>query len=141
MTTIRKEEKPLFAYGTLMFPAVIKFVIGRSPEGQPAVLRGYRRLVVSGELFPALIAENKSDHSVEGVLYRSITAKEWKQLIAFEDDFYLLERVDVRCLGETIAAFAFVVPPSREFRISDKAWDPEEFRKTALERWLSPKEH
>ena len=45
------EHRPLFAYGTLMFPEIIQAVIGRVPDQQPAMIAGYRRLVVAGELF------------------------------------------------------------------------------------------
>jgi gamma-glutamylcyclotransferase (GGCT)/AIG2-like uncharacterized protein YtfP len=131
------EERLLFAYGTLMFPAIIHAVIGRIPGQRPAVIEGYRRLVVAGELFPALIANDESDESVEGVLYDNITPEEWKRLIAFEDPFYKLESVDVHCAGREVRAVAFILPPALNSLLSEKVWEPDAFRESFLERWAS----
>ena len=87
---------PLFAYGSLMFAPVIEFVIGRVPECCPAIIEGYRRLEVVGEVFPGIIKESGGD-KVEGVLYANICEAEWQRLTAFEDDFYEIEQVSVFC--------------------------------------------
>ncbi len=63
MTKVSYDGRPLFAYGTLMFPAVIKSVIGRIPDSRPAVINGYQRLKVAGELFPGLIREDSTSVS------------------------------------------------------------------------------
>ena len=115
MTEVSYDGRPLFAYGTLMFPAVIK---------------GYRRLKVAGELFPGLIREN--DERVEGLVYVDITRDEWERLTAFEDDFYELQKVTVDCLGTNVSALAYVVPPSRKSVLSDKVWNPDFFRENHL---------
>jgi gamma-glutamylcyclotransferase (GGCT)/AIG2-like uncharacterized protein YtfP len=135
MTEISCEGRLFFAYGTLMFPAVIKSVIGRVPDSRPAVIEGYRRLEVTGELFPGLIKEN--DESVEGLVYLDITRNEWERLTAFEDDFYELHEVGVNCLGNDARALAFVVPPSRESVLSDKTWNPEFFREHHLAEYAT----
>jgi hypothetical protein len=131
------EDSPLFAYGTLMFPTIIHAVIGRIPDQQPAMIEGYRRLVVAGELFPGLIANNEGGDSVEGVIYFNMSPKEWERLIAFEDPFYNLERVDVHCSGREISALAFVLPPALSSLLSEKVWEPGAFRVSFLERWAS----
>jgi gamma-glutamylcyclotransferase (GGCT)/AIG2-like uncharacterized protein YtfP len=130
MTGVSYDGRQLFAYGTLMFPAVIKSVIGRIPENRPAVIKGYRRLEVAGELFPGLIREN--DESVEGVVYANIGSDEWERLTAFEDDFYELQEVTVDCLGTNTGALAYVVPTSRKSVLSDKVWSPDFFRENHL---------
>ncbi len=113
-----------------MFPPVVQSVIGRVPAGHPAVVEGYRRLEVAGELFPGLIRE--TGHRVEGVLYLDISKDEWERLTAFEDDFYELEEVTVFSSGAVVQALAYVVPPSGSSILSEKLWDPESFRKNHL---------
>jgi len=121
---------PLFAYGTLMFPAIIESVIGRVPNSCPAMIKGYRRLEVAGESFPGLIKEK--DETVEGLLYVNISRDEWERLTAFEDDFYELQEVTVRSAGKDIKALAYVVPHSRKSILSDKVWHPDFFREHHL---------
>jgi gamma-glutamylcyclotransferase (GGCT)/AIG2-like uncharacterized protein YtfP len=127
---------PLFAYGTLMFEPVIKSVIGRVPEYCPAAIKGYRRLEVTGELYPGIIKESGGD-KIEGVLYSDISEAEWKRLTAFEDDFYELEQVSVLCSGAERLALAYVVPPSRRFILSGKVWSAEFFREHYLRRFFA----
>jgi gamma-glutamylcyclotransferase (GGCT)/AIG2-like uncharacterized protein YtfP len=122
--------RPLFAYGTLMFAAVIKSVIGRVPDNCSAVIKGYRRLEVAGESFPGLVKEN--DESVEGLVYVNLTRDEWERLTAFEDEFYELQEVAVDCFGGEVNALAFVVPPSRRSVLSEKTWNPDWFREHHL---------
>jgi gamma-glutamylcyclotransferase (GGCT)/AIG2-like uncharacterized protein YtfP len=130
MTEVSYDGWPLFAYGTLMFPAVIKSVIGRIPDNHSAIIKGYRRLEVAGEFFPGLIREN--DESVEGIVYINITRDEWERLTAFEDDFYELQKVTIDCLGTNVGALAYIVPPSRKSILSDKVWNPDFFRENHL---------
>jgi gamma-glutamylcyclotransferase (GGCT)/AIG2-like uncharacterized protein YtfP len=118
--------RPLFVYGTLMFPTIIKSVIGRIPDNSSAIIKGYRRLEVAGESFPGLIRE--SDESVEGLVYANISEDELERLTAFEGDFYALQEVTVSCLGTNLSALAYVVPPSRRPLLSDKVWNPDFFQ-------------
>ena len=128
--------RPLFAYGSLMFPVIIKSVIGRVPEGRPAIIKGYRRLVVAGEFFPGLIRLcDESAESVEGLVYVDITNEEWETIVAFEDDFYELTEVAVDRLGENLSALAFVVPPAKKSLLADEVWNPDQFRDSLLQCW------
>jgi gamma-glutamylcyclotransferase (GGCT)/AIG2-like uncharacterized protein YtfP len=128
MTEASYDGRPLFAYGTLMFPAVVKSVIGRIPDSRPGVINGYQRLKVAGESFPGLIREEGK--SVQGLVYSSITGEEWERLTAFEDDFYELQEVTVECPETNVSALAFLVPPSRKSILSDKTWDPDFVRES-----------
>jgi gamma-glutamylcyclotransferase (GGCT)/AIG2-like uncharacterized protein YtfP len=123
-------NRPLFAYGTLMFPAVVQSVIGRVPTSRPATIQGYRRLEVTGESFPGLIEGDGA--SIQGLLYYDLGKDEWERLTAFEDDFYDLEEVTVFSAQEAVHALAYIVPPARKSALSEKAWDPEDFRKNHL---------
>lgn len=119
-----------------MFPAIIKSVIGRVPEGRPAIIKGYRRLVVAGEFFPGLIRlSDESAESVEGLVYVDITNEEWETIVAFEDDFYELTEVAVERLGENLSALAFVVPSAKKSLLADEVWNPDQFRDSLLRCW------
>jgi hypothetical protein len=111
-------------------------VIGRIPESHPGVVKGYRRLVVTGESFPGLIRANDgSTESVQGLVYLDLTREEWKRIIAFEDDFYELSGVAVDCSGEKLSALAFIVPPSQKALLSEQVWNPDRFRDSLLRYW------
>lgn len=127
--------RPLFVYGSLMFPEIIRSVIGRVPEGRPAIIQGYRRLVVAGESFPGMIKVGESDERVDGLVYVDITSEEWKRIIAFEDEFYGLKEVSVERLGENLSALAFVVPPAKKSLLADEVWNPDQFRDSLLRCW------
>ena len=116
-----------------MFPAVVASIIGRVPDRRPAMIHGYVRLEVAGELFPGLIKQH--DSRVDGVLYLDISKDEWERLTAFEDDFYDLEEVTVFSSGTNVLALAYVVPPSRKSVLSEKVWDPDFFRENHLPRF------
>jgi hypothetical protein len=136
MAEMTSDGGPLFAYGSLMFPAIIKSVIGRVPKSRPSLIKGYQRLVVAGEFFPGLVRVNDgSTERVEGLIYLDMTREEWKRVIAFEDDFYELKAVAVDCFGERLSALAFVVPSSQRFLLSDEVWNPDQFRDGLLQRW------
>ena len=130
MADTDRRNLPLFAYGTLMFPTVIQSVIGRVPTSRPATIAGYRRFEVTGESFPGLIEGDGT--SIEGLLYFDLGKDEWERLTAFEDDFYNLEEVAVSSAQETVHALAYIVPAARKTVLSEKAWDPEDFRKNHL---------
>ena len=139
MTGEPSASKALFAYGTLMFPAIINSVIGRVPRGQPAVVKGYRRLVVLGEQFPGLVRDGQED--VPGLLYQDLTAEEWKRLSAFEDEFYDLQEVCAHCSWGTTTALAYLVPSSRKSVLSDRAWNPDRFEKSQLSKFAAQNPH
>lgn len=60
MRTERREiaeppSTPIFVYGSLMYPSVLTALLGRCPPAQAAVLTGFRRLRIRGEVYPALV--------------------------------------------------------------------------------------
>jgi gamma-glutamylcyclotransferase (GGCT)/AIG2-like uncharacterized protein YtfP len=127
--------KSLFAYGSLQFPEVIYAVIGRSPNGVPARLPGYRRGRLRGRSFPGVTAE--ANAVCPGVLYRSLTRQEWVLLDAFEDDFYQRLSLPVFA-GDDREEFAevYVVEDSFKGLLLTGDWDPEGFRQHDLKRFL-----
>lgn len=79
------EKIKFFVYGTLLDPKIKERVLGYSPEGKPAVLRGYRKRgldiveseddEVSGEIIEVVeedLAKLDEYEEVEKGLYRRI---------------------------------------------------------------------
>jgi hypothetical protein len=54
-----------FVYGTLMAPEVLKALINRVPPMKPAVIKGFRRYRVKGQVFPAIVPD-LADSQVDG---------------------------------------------------------------------------
>jgi gamma-glutamylcyclotransferase (GGCT)/AIG2-like uncharacterized protein YtfP len=110
----------LFTYGTLMWPEVMKAVSGRRPAGEDAVLAGYRRLRVKGEVYPVIVPS--ADDSVEGLLYRGLDEEALRRLDRFEGEEY--ERVEVQVGAET--AYAYVLSKHCRHIAEDTPWQPEQ---------------
>lgn len=116
----------LFCYGTLEFPAVMRAVTGRLFPARPAVLPGYRRLGIKGEVFPGIVAQPGA--TVAGTLYRGLAAADLRRLDAYENAFYRRRLLRVRePLGRTCAAWTYVVPPLYRHRLDVRGWDPGTF--------------
>lgn len=124
----------LFVYGTLVFPEVIEALTGRVPESIPAILHGYVRYTVAGQVYPGIVKHR--DSSVEGLLYTGITPEELERLNEYEDTFYELMTLDVIAGTKNLKAFVYVVPLSSIGVLDDTPWDPELFRKNQLEKFL-----
>ena len=63
----------LFAYGTLMYPEVMNFILSNKQfKSCKAVLKNYLRRQVKGEQYPGI--KPCQGASVEGVLYYDLTA-------------------------------------------------------------------
>lgn len=129
---------PLFAYGSLMFPPVIRAVIGRTPQGFPATAHGYLRLEVAGQTFPGLIVKQSApDNTVNGILYPDLSTEEWRRLNEFEDDFYVLTEITVTADGHLTPALAYLVPESARHVLNHVPWNEEFFREKYMERFVA----
>lgn len=128
--------RSLFAYGTLMFPPVLRAVTGLARETCPAVLDGYARYAVRGQPWPALVAEDGA--STEGCLVTGIPAQAWRLLDAFEGDFYARITVEVRRAGgTTCTAETYLARAAARTWLSPRPWSPAEFRRRHLARYLA----
>lgn len=45
----------VFVYGTLMYPQVLQTLLNRVPRNEKAVINGYRRFAINGQVFPGTI--------------------------------------------------------------------------------------
>lgn len=89
MTAIRR--RPLFVFGTLMDPDVLRIVLGRAVEPslmQPATLGGHRVMRVADESYPVLVPDPAA--SAEGALLSGLSGREWDRIRFFEAEEYVL---------------------------------------------------
>ena len=143
----------LFAYGTLLFPEVLRVVAGRDLPKQPAALERFVRRRLDGELFPAIIDGGERDR-VAGALYRGLDQRSWRRLDRFEGALYERRAVRVRCAASSLAApappqdaatieaatcpaFAYVLLPAWRHRLGEGEWDPAAFERDHLAAFLA----
>jgi gamma-glutamylcyclotransferase (GGCT)/AIG2-like uncharacterized protein YtfP len=116
----------VFAYGTLIFPDVMRAVTGRSFSSVPAVLQGYRRWRIEARTYPGIVAAQ--DHATDGCLYRGVDDGSLARLDVFEGELYERRRLRVTREGEAIVeAWSYVVAAHHEHRVSLQMWDAEDF--------------
>ncbi len=82
------EHRHVFTYGSLMFETVWLSVVARHYQNQSAVLSGFRRHAVRGELYPALVKSPAQGSAVVGRLYRDVSSNDLNRLDAFEGTLY-----------------------------------------------------
>lgn len=125
----------LFAYGTLCAPEIFRAVVGRNASSEPALLEGYRCRLLRGKIYPGIIPQ--AEEVVKGVLYRDLSAEEWRRLDEFEDDLYVRARVQVQGGTDATVAEVYLVRDHASDALSDERWDLELFREQHLERMLA----
>ena len=126
----------LFAYGTLLFEPVLRAVAGRAFEWRPAMLRGFVRRRVNGEIFPAII-ESRAMDSVVGVIYLDLDDDAWRRLDRFEGELYARRPVVVSCSQAEQAAFTYVLQPAFHDRLATEPWDVDSFSREHLEAFVA----
>ena len=125
----------VFAYGTLLFPEVMRRVIGRNPPSQQATLEGFARFLIRGESFPGIVGDPAS--RTHGLLFAGVRPNELASLDAYEGDLYVRRQVSVALQGGGAAdAVVYVVAPSLRDQVSELSWDPERFAAEGLQAFI-----
>jgi gamma-glutamylcyclotransferase (GGCT)/AIG2-like uncharacterized protein YtfP len=124
----------LFTYGTLVFPEVMEAVTGRRFESRTAVLRGYRRRMLQGRVYPGI--RPAAADATEGRVYLEIDAAALACLDDFEGDEYERRRVEVGVQGGTLVAEAYVVRGSASGLLTEVLWDPGRFTASQLRPYV-----
>ena len=126
----------LFAYGTLMCPDIMAEVSGLHRSVTSATLRGYRRLRVKGEDYPALLPD--ATGFVPGVIYRDIPESAWILLDRFEGEMYARVRAQAEFAdGTATAVETYVINGCFSGCLEDVEWDFSEFLCNGKERFRS----
>jgi gamma-glutamylcyclotransferase (GGCT)/AIG2-like uncharacterized protein YtfP len=116
----------LFAYGTLMCNDIMEEIVGSHLFPVSATLRGYRRMRVKGEHYPALVPD--AEQHVEGIVYLNISGASWDRLDQFEGEMYSRKMVQVELNdGHTIPAETYVARAEFMDYLVDAKWDFSEF--------------
>lgn len=122
----------IFCYGTLVFPDIWRAVCGRQLPGEAAVLKGYARYQLRGEVFPGIVAS--PGQVVQGVLYRGAGPRMLRRLDRYEADYYRRRLLPVRdAAGRMRMAWSYVVSDRCRERLSDLPWDARGFERRHLE--------
>ncbi len=131
----------VFTYGTLVIPEVIEAVTGRLFPHRRAVLGGFSRYRVRGQVFPAITPDPEG--STRGVLYREVGSDSLKLLDRFEADLYHRRRVQVtvadtaRAEDREVEAWAYILAPGQQAQLTGEPWDPAEFSTRHLATYLA----
>ena len=126
----------LFAYGTLLAPELLHSVIGRRLEGDPAVLEDYVCRRVRRAAYPAII--KLTGASTRGNVYCGIDNLAWQRLDDFEASLYERQLVEPTKLdGSPIMAYTYVIADTHKERLTDEAWNFEDFRRLHLQKYLN----
>ena len=126
----------LFAYGTLMCPAIMKDVTGLDLRGEPATLEGFRRGLVRDEVFPAILPA--SGHAVQGVIYQPMTPPAWSRLDRFEGEIYERRMISLRLPnGRILSAGTYVIAPAHTDLLTDLEWDFDHFLLHGKQRFIA----
>ncbi|MEJ2723399.1 MAG: gamma-glutamylcyclotransferase [Deltaproteobacteria bacterium] len=118
--------RPIFSYGTLQVPDVMRAVTGREYVGETARLPGYAMYRVKNAEYPGILL--LSDSETEGTLYSGPSEEDLKILDAFEGDFYIRRLVEVRLQdGSSTEAWVYVIREEHKDVLSDEPWRLEQF--------------
>ncbi|WP_462185671.1 MULTISPECIES: gamma-glutamylcyclotransferase family protein [unclassified Frankia] len=82
---------PLFVYGTLLFPEVVRALIGRVPQAGPATVTGWRAARLRDRLYPGLVPTAEADgpdRATAGLVLLGLAPRERAILDAFEGEAY-----------------------------------------------------
>ncbi len=125
---------PLFVYGTLMWPDVLKTVIGRLPHMEDAVIEGYRRLKIKGVIYPALI--RAPSYSVNGKLIRGLKYEELILIDSFEGNEYERKKVIVKTPDGKEEAYVYVFKDVYRDLLVDEDWESSEISDEVIRNFL-----
>jgi gamma-glutamylcyclotransferase (GGCT)/AIG2-like uncharacterized protein YtfP len=125
---------PLFAYGTLMLPALVEALLGRRLPARPARLDSFARYRVRGRPYPGIVAEPGA--ATEGVLLEGLTPEDLRRLDAFEGPRYQRCRVEVTAAGGArLPAETYVIPETGRSLLTNEPWSREHFERHHLLTW------
>ncbi|MGH3801985.1 MAG: gamma-glutamylcyclotransferase family protein [Pseudonocardiaceae bacterium] len=120
---------PLFTYGTLLFPEVLRALIGRVPKSQLARADGWRIAALKNRTYPGLVATPGA--IAHGRLLTGLSGDEWHLLDNFEDRKYELRRMTLLG-GQSSLAYVWV----DDTEACSNTWDFQSFALTHLSAYV-----
>ncbi len=126
----------LFAYGTLMCEDIMSSIVGSEQPRIEGILKGYRRLKLQNEYYPAIIEQENCE--VKGVVYYGVVESGWRQLDRFEGEMYRRQMVEIQIAdGSEINAYTYVLKEQYRGRLSQNEWNFAEFLKNGKRVFMS----
>lgn len=111
----------LFAYGTLMCEDIMLEAAGCCPDHCQGILTGYNRHPVKGEVYPALLHNERG--TVKGVIYFDLSTQALERLDRFKGEMYSRQSVKIRLPDETtVPAKTYVLQPDFLHCVDRKEW-------------------
>ncbi len=115
----------LFIYGTLLAPEVLRLLVPRDVEQEPARLPGYIRRALHGVVFPGIVP--RQGETTDGVLLKGLRREEVLRLDDFEGDLYQRTPCVVDTEGGEHQASVYVIRQEHRGRLAPRDWDFEAF--------------
>ncbi|MCM3886952.1 gamma-glutamylcyclotransferase family protein [Frankia sp. R82] len=119
------DRRPLFVYGTLMFPAVLTVLLARVPRMEPVAVSAWRAACLLQRPYPGLVPDPGARTC--GQLLLGLDDAEVAILDAFEGPAY---EVGPLVLTDGRAAFAYLWRDLTQ--VSTQLWDPQVFAERHL---------
>lgn len=117
---------PLFAYGTLQHPEVLRSLLQHVPSKQPAVLRHHAVYALRNRPYPTCVVSMGS--VTHGTLLQGLSHGDWWVLDVFEDPGYELSAVSVELEdGREVDALVYRSPEGESPPLAG-AWSLRDFQ-------------
>ncbi len=133
---MKEDDKyTLFVYGTLMWQEVLSSVIGRICPMEKALLKGFKRCRIKGQIYPGI--KKDPDSTVRGQLIRGLNEKDLQRLDRFEGQEYKRIKVTViNSHGEKEEVFTYVIKEEYLSILEDFEWRESDFTEDKRARFL-----
>ena len=127
----------IFTYGSLMFDRVWSLIVVENYRKTNAILTGYDRKGVKGEVYPAIYPS--SPHSqVKGIVYMDIIEADLAKLDIFEGEYYFRKSEKVTTKNNNIiSAEIYVLKEEYYPLISNLEWNAAKFEKIDIHHFLA----
>lgn len=117
---------PLFCYGTLMVPDIMKRVTGRNiSPGQTANLENYGCFKVKRETFPGIRPTDGA--TTQGLIYHDITHEDIIHLDRYEGFLYERTQVSITTENESLKAWCYLIKPEYFSELLPEHWNYQHF--------------
>lgn len=127
----------VFTYGSLMFEPVWGRVVRGRYRSMTARLFGYVRKKVRGQEYPAVIP-GEASAEVHGVLYLAVAPGDLERLDRFEGPLYRRRQAPLLLPdGSRRPGFLYVLRTEFRDRLDSEEWNPQEFSRSGIGRFLA----